>query len=320
MTSQTHPERWPVIAVVGAGAVGCYFGGMLARAGAPVTLIGRPAHMDAIASGGLLLERSNSSERIPIGASTEVSAARGTEVVLVCVKTVDTEVTAQTLRPHLSSGTTVLSLQNGVDNLERMYSAAQIRALPAVVYVAAAMVAPGHLKHSGRGDLVIGDPSIGEGSTGESTEVQALARMFERAGIPCRVAMNIRAELWKKMTMNCAFNAISALARANYGRMSASPDIQELMRGALKETVAVAQAEGVSLSETEVLQAALQLGQTMSQATSSTSQDIARGKPTEIDSLNGYIARRGVQLGIGTPINQALYCLVKLLERSSPDA
>lgn len=284
---------------MGAGAVGCYFGGMLARAGIPVTLIGR-RHMETIARDGLFLDGLRVRERIRVAATTEISAAGDAEIVLFCVKTVDTESGALALKPHLSKESVVVSFQNGVDNVRRMQSAAGVDALPAVVYVAAAMAGPGHVRHSGRGDLVF------------DTRGRAVAELFESAGVPCVVSENIAAELWTKMVMNCAFNAISALGQAQYGPMVRSGSARELMTRVIGETVAVARAEGVELSESRMIEAAFQLGEAMAGARSSTAQDIGRSKRTEIDSLNGYLVGRGVPV----PVNETLYALVKLLEES----
>ena len=289
------------VAVVGAGAVGCYFGGMLARAGVPVTLIGRFQHLEAIGRDGLWIEGLKVNERVRLDGSTEIEDARKANVILFCVKSGDTTATAHALWPYVQSGCTVVSMQNGVDNVQRL-EAEQIPAIPAVVYVAAAMAGPGHVKHSGRGDLVL--PESG----------RAIAEMFERAGVPCRLSQDIRVELWQKMVMNCAYNAISALGRAKYGQMAQTTRIRDLMRRAIAETVAVARAEGVALDEEAMADAAWKLGEAMSGALSSTAQDIDRGKLTEIESLNGYIARRGAELGIDTPVSEALTALVKLLE------
>ena len=290
------------IAVVGAGAVGCYFGGMLARAGVPVTLIGRPAHMDAIARDGLLLEGLRVNQRIPLAATTSLQGLQGALTVLFCVKTVDTETVAREIHPHLEPGCTVVSMQNGVDNVRRIRAATGIQAIPAVVYVAAAMAGPGHVKHSGRGDLVLPESA------------RALADRFAAAEIPCRLSPAIETELWQKMVMNCGYNAISALGRARYGRMARNPRIRALAGRAIAETVAVARADGVELSQAAMLEAALKLGDALSEATSSTAQDIERGKTTEIESLNGYVARRGAEAGIDTPVNETLCALVHLLE------
>jgi 2-dehydropantoate 2-reductase len=297
------------VAVLGAGAVGCYFGGMLARAGAPVTLIGRPAHVDALCRDGLWLQSMHFQQRIPVAASVAVDAARDAAVVLLCVKTLDTEEAARSLALHLAPGAVVCSLQNGVDNVERIRVATGLEAIPTVVYVAAAMTAPGQVRHSGRGDLVVGDPW-----GGRKGEVDRLAGLFARAGVPCAVSSNIEGELWAKMVMNCAYNAVSALGRARYGRMATDPGTREVMRQLVEEVIAVAAAAGVRFPDIDLLEAVYRLGEAMSEATSSTAQDIARGKRTEIDSLNGYVARRGAELGIPTPVNQTLHALVKLLE------
>ena len=295
------------IAVVGAGAVGCYFGGMLARAGARVTLIGRQQHVDAILRDGLLLDVSGIQERVKVSASTELSAVRESEIILFCVKTVDTETVARSLGPHLPKGAVVISLQNGVDNVRRIYESSGIEAVSAVVYVAAAMASAGHVKHSGGGRLIIdgANPKL---------ELETVTAMFEDAGIPCRISQSIDKELWIKMTMNCAYNAISALGRARYMRILQSSVTRDLMEKVIMEVVAVAQAGGITLSGPDMVEAALKLGNAMAEATSSTAQDIERGRPTEIDSLNGYVVRRGEELDVPVPINFTLYALIKLLD------
>ena len=313
--AQTARDVWPRVAVMGAGAVGCYFGGMLARAGAPVTLIGRRAHVEAIARGGLFLDSVHFQERVEVAASTLPEAARGASLVLFAVKANDTEQTAQALAPHLDAGATILSLQNGADNVARIRAAAKLEALPAVVYVAAAMPEPGHVKHGGRGDLVIGDF---DGNAAWREEIERLAATFVRAGVPCRVSANIEGELWTKLIMNCAYNAISALGQAKYGTIARNPETRDLMGRVIDEAVAVARAAGVRLPEEDLFAAGIKLGETIHEATSSTAQDIARGKRTEIDSLNGYIVRRGRELGIATPVNHVLFVLVKLLEENRP--
>jgi 2-dehydropantoate 2-reductase len=313
---------------MGAGAVGCYFGGMLARASFPVTLIGRAPHVDAIRRDGLLLDTLHFQERIRLEASTEPVSARDAGVVLLCVKGTDTEKAAHALAPHLAEDASLVSLQNGVDNLERIERATGIRAVPAVVYVAAAMVAPGHVRHTGRGDLILGRRREALASASKSATTSAedtrecgraaeLAELFEDAGVPCRVSENIAVDLWTKMVINCAYNAISALTRARYGRLVSNPPAREIMIAAIREAVAVAAAAGVALSEASMIETGLALAASMPEAISSTAQDLARGKRTEIDAFNGTVARLGGQLGVATPVNRTLHALVKLLEEGA---
>lgn len=306
----------PRVAVMGAGAVGCYFGGMLARGGTPVTLIARPQRVEAIQREGLFIDAVHFQGSVPVTASADLSAINTADVVLFCVKTVDTESAAQELRPHLAPGALVISLQNGVDNVERIRSASGVEAVRGVVYVAAEMTAAARVKHSGRGDLILAQEKEPE----RLAKVQAVAELFERAGVPCRVSDQIEVEQWTKMVLNCAYNAISALARANYGSIAHNTLVHQVMRQAITEAVAVARAAGVPMNDVDMQAAGSKLGEAMAKATSSTAQDIVRGKPTEIDSLNGYVARRGKELGVATPVNQTLHALVKLLEESTISA
>jgi 2-dehydropantoate 2-reductase len=307
-------ENWPRIAVVGAGAVGGYFGGMLARAGAPVVMIGRPAFVDAVRKNGLVLDTLQFKETVRVEVSTELEAARGAEIILFCVKTTDTDSTARALAPLLPSSATVVSLQNGVDNAEKI-RAAGIDALSAVVYVAASVPEPGRVKHVGRGDLVIGP---------RDARSENFAALFARAGVACRISDNIDGELWTKLIWNCALNAISALGRAKYGLIAESEDARKVVESVVNEVLAVASAAGIQLPGVETPQAglagALKIAAQMSGAISSTGQDLMRGKRTEIDSLNGYISRRGAELGVPTPVNHALCALVKLAEESELSA
>jgi 2-dehydropantoate 2-reductase len=308
----TQQDLWPRTAVVGAGAVGGYFGGMLARAGAPVVMIGRPAFVEAVKKDGLLLDTLHFKESVRVEAAAELDVARGAEVVLFCVKTVDTVSTARALAPLLSPNAMVVSLQNGVDNVEQIRAASGVDALGAVVYVAASVPAPGQVKHVGRGDLVAGP---------RHPRTERFAALFERAKVPCRISDNIEGELWTKLTWNCALNAISGLGRAKYGQIAASDDARKLVETVVYEVLAVARASKIQPPGFEDPQVALagafKIATQMADALSSTGQDMLRGKRTEIDALNGYISRRGAELGVPTPVNQALYALVKLAEGRS---
>lgn len=302
-------EPWPRIAVVGAGAVGGYFGGLLARAGAPVIMIGRRAFVEAANQGGLVLDTLQFQAKVRVEASTELAAVDGAEVVLFCVKTTDNAPTARAIAPLLAKGALVLSMQNGVDNAEQIRAAAAIEALPSVVYVAASVPEAGRVKHVGRGDLVVGP---------KNPQTERIAAPFSRAHIPCRISENIEGELWTKLVWNCALNAVSALGRAKYGHIAGSADAWKVVETAVYEVLAVARAAGIDPPGLEdpgaALAGAWKIATQMAEALSSTAQDMNRGKRTEIDSLNGYVWRRGAELGVPTPVNQALYALVKLAE------
>ncbi|PYI46821.1 MAG: 2-dehydropantoate 2-reductase [Verrucomicrobia bacterium] len=303
-------KDWPRIAVVGAGAVGGYFGGMFARAGAPIVLIGRRHFADAVNSNGLVLDKSEGQERIRVAATTEISAIRDCSLILFSVKANDTAETAKQIAPFLQPDATVVCLQNGVDNADRVRAATNVVTVPAVVYVAVSVPEFGRVKHLARGDLIIGPLSE------RTTEV---ANVFNRAAISCRISENIEGELWVKLLCNCALNAISALGHARYGQIVQSGDAKQLMQDVVDEVLAVARAAGVVLPGVDDresgMAAAMKIAMQMADAFSSTAQDLNRGRPTEIDALNGYIVRQGAALAVPVPINRALVTLVKLAEQ-----
>ncbi len=294
------------IAVMGAGAVGCYFGGMLARAGHAVTLIARPAHVQALQRSGLWLQTQTFEQRVAVQASSDAGAVRGAQCVLFCVKSTDTETAGRAMAPHLDADTVVLSLQNGVDNAERLQALLPCPVVAAVVYVATAMVAPGHVRHHGRGDLVLAPAAASAG----------IAATLRAAGIPVQISDNATSALWAKLVLNCAYNALSALSGLPYGAMLHSPGlpVAQVMTDIVQECQAVAQASGVALPG-DLLSTVLGLADSMPGQMSSTAQDLARGKRSEIDHLNGYIVRRGTALGIATPTNRLLHTLVRLREQ-----
>ena len=292
------------VAVMGAGAVGCYYGGMLARAGHDVVLIARPQHVEAIARDGLRMETRTFDEYVRLPASPDASAVQGADLVLFCVKSIDTEAAGAQMLPYLSQGALVLTLQNGVDNADRLRTVLpghQIAA--AVVYVATGMAGPGHVKHNGRGELVI-EPS---------RTSEAVAQALVAAGVPTEISDNVRGALWAKLILNCAYNAVSAIAQLPYGKTVKGVGVRDVMRDVVAECLAVAKADGVEV-QGDMQDAVDKLAGSMPAQFSSTAQDLARGKPSEIDYLNGLIVQRGEALGIATPANRVLWALVKLME------
>ena len=210
---------------------------------------------------------------------------RGAELVLFSVKTTGTAEASQAIAPHLDRGALVLSLQNGVDNVAQIRTASGIEALAAVVYVAASLPEPGHVRHGGRGDLVLAD----------SPQGVAIAKTFEPAGVPCRLTDNLEGELWQKLIINCAGNAVTALGRVGYGLAARNEYARLVMKDAAAECREVARAAGVILPTPGPHSTRTKdLEQYEPEVTSSTAQDVANHHRTEIDSLlNGYVVRRG---------------------------
>ena len=291
-------------AVLGAGAVGCYYGGMLARHGHDVVFIGRPSHVAAMSQDGLRIQSQAFDVRLPVRAETQIEAAASADVVFVCVKSTDTAEATRRLGQVLAPGAIVVSLQNGVDNAALLRERVAQPVICAAVYVASEMAGPGHLLHHGRGDLAI-----------EATpHSEALARVLRAAKIPTQIAADVHATLWQKLILNCAYNAVSAIVQLPLGAMGHRDALRATMRDVVAECLAVAAAEGVHFEDdaacmVERIEATIPGGQF-----SSTAQDLARGKHSEIDYLNGAIVQRGTIAGIATPANRMLHTLVKVLE------
>jgi len=288
---------------MGAGAVGCYYGGMLARAGHDVVLVGRPQHVEAVRRAGLRLQTGTFDEQVPMGASTAPDAVQGATLVLFAVKSPDTESAGKALAPFLERDAGILTLQNGVDNAERLAATLGREVLSAAVYVAVEMAGPGHVRHHGRGELVIGRGSASD----------AIVAAFGAAGVRVEVSDNVNGVLWAKLIVNCAYNALSAIAQLPYGRLVQGADVPAVMRDVVEECLAVARAAGVQVPG-DMHAAVQQIARSMPNQLSSTAQDLARGRQSEIDHLNGVVVRKGAALGVPTPANRVLLALVKLLE------
>lgn len=294
------------IAIMGAGAVGCYYGALLARAGHTVTLIGRPALVAQVRAAGLRLQTAEIDTTVAVRADTDPAGLADADLVLFCVKSSDTETAGRAMAPHLKPDAVILSLQNGVDNSDRLAAVLDRPVIPVVVYVATDMAGPGHVRHHGRGDLILGPAPASAGT----------AALLRGAGIPATVSDGVVAALWEKLITNCAYNALSAVPQLPYGALLATDGVAAVMTDLATEGMAVARALGIPLKD-DLLERVLGLARSMPGQYSSTAQDLARGKPSEIDHLNGHIVRQGTALGIPTPVNRTLHVLVKLMERNT---
>ena len=293
------------VAVIGAGAVGCYYGGLLLRAGHDVTFIGRRTHVDAINAHGLLLDTQVLQGAPAREGGYGTAALASPDLVLFCVKSADTEEAGRSLAGRLRPETSILSLQNGVDNPQRLRGVTGHPVIPAVVYVGSEMAGPGHVRHHGGGDLVIGASPASQ--TLAETLTQPASR--QRSQTTSKGSSGASSS---QLRLQRAFGRGGHLLRTDAGGRGHEGCRRE--RGA--GSVMVARASGVSMPE-DLLERILKIPAAMPNQMSSTAQDLARGKPTEIDFLNGYVVRKGAELGIPTPTNHALQVMVKLAERRS---
>jgi 2-dehydropantoate 2-reductase len=257
-------------------------------------------------------------EIVYLDASSDLLSLQTADLVLFCVKSTDSASVARQMAPHLAPHALIMSLQNGVENSALIAQQVPHAVIPCVVYVATEIPAPGCVKHHGRGDLVIGTMQTSRLKDPKKT-LQEIVELLGSAQVPVQISQNVMAELWSKLMINCAFNAISGLAQIQYEKLAALESIRSTQTALVKEVIAVALADGIHLSEPVALEAVAKISVTMGGQKSSTAQDMARSKPSEIDHLNGFIVRRGQALGVATPVNQALFALVKLVESTYVD-
>src|SRR5215207_8310357 len=279
------------IAVIGAGGTGGYFGGLLAQAGEEVTFIARGAQLEALRRRGLTLEsRLAGTFTIPVRATDDPSEMGPLDLVLFCVKTYDTDTAAQSIRLLIRPDTMLLSLQNGIDNEERIARVAgHTSGIGAVAYVTSVIKAPGVIAQtSGPGKII-----LGELSGGASARTERLHNVLQRAGITAEVHPDIRVVLWQKFLFICAFSGVTAVSRLPIGTILVDPETHALFQGMSEEVEAVARASGIDLPADCVEQALAIAAAAEPGAHGSLYHDLAVGRRLELESLNGEVVRRG---------------------------
>ncbi len=297
------------VAVMGAGAVGGYYGGLLARGGADVTFIARGKHLEALRAKGLTVKSVKGDFSLPVRATDDPKEVGSVDLILFCVKSYDTEPAMRQALPMVGRDTIVLSLQNGVDNEEKIaLVVGKEKVLAGVAYIGSSVPEPGVILHEEEGKI-----AFGELHGGLTDRVLKLKEFFDRCGLPADVSPDVRKALWAKLSWNSPFNAINALVGGTVKAIVENPQTLELARRVTTEVVAVASASGIPLTFEEVWARNLRFSQ-RSDIKTSMLQDLEMGKPLEHEALNGIIVKCGAELGIPTPYNFALYTLLATLQ------
>jgi len=302
--------------VVGAGGVGGYYAGALAAAGNDVTVVARGAHGAAIARDGLRVRQPDRSERVHRVRVVEDPGASGAaDLILVCVKSYDTEQAARLLAPCAGPETVVLSLQNGPENEETI---ARVAGLPplllAVTYIGSAVAAPGVIDYSGAAQIV-----FGEADGSRSGRAERVAGWLAAAGIEHRLSPRIRNVVWDKLAWNAAFNAVTTITRRSVAGVLDGGAGESLIRDAMQEVLDVAHGLGIPVP-VRIEQSIAHSREVLPDFHTSMLQDLERGKRLEHDALNGAVVRAGERAGVPTPIHATLVRLLTLLDpgRSAP--
>jgi len=302
------------ILVHGAGAVGGYFGALLARGGHEVWFVARGNNLEALRARGLTVRvEPDTLTLAPVQAVAEPAAAPPPELVLVCVKSYDSAVAARALRSVVGRDTIVLSLQNGVENEDVLARELDLPPLMiALTRIGVELVAPATVNYSGRGTIVFGEP---DGR--ESPRARRLAGALAMAGVPYQLRRDILVAAWEKLAWNAGFNAVTALTRRTVAEVLALPATRDLVVDAMEEVDAVAAASGIPVRRTRTA-AVLQDSLTgLPDFQTSMLQDVLRGRRLEHDAINGAVVRAATRKGIAVPVNRTLLALLTSLDPGS---
>jgi 2-dehydropantoate 2-reductase len=300
------------IAVVGTGAVGGYFGGKLASTGLPVSFLARGAHLTALRRDGLTVESPAGDFRVRARFTDRPEEIGPVDLILFCVKSYDTESASRALEPLFGPRTTLVSLQNGIDNPDRLARRwGAERVLAGVVYLGARLARPGLIVHEVGGRLAIGAL---EGAASERAET--VRATFARAAIPCEVRSDIRAVMWRKLAWNAPFCALSALLGLNVREILESEPLRRLVVACIEEVREAARLHGVALPASAAAET-LELAASLGPVKPSMLQDVEAVKPLEHEALNGVVAKTLRAAGHGASINETFYAMLDFLDRKN---
>jgi 2-dehydropantoate 2-reductase len=296
------------IVVMGAGGTGGYFGAKLARAGHDVTFVARGRHLERIRADGLRVRSAVEGEWVVKAAAVDTLEGQPpAELVLFCVKSFDTETAAAVVKPVIGPGTAVLSIQNGVDNEEKLIPILGAgHVVGGMAQVFATIEEPGVIRHVQLGRIV-----FGEMDGRETPRVRAILQACEDAGIPAAITPDVTKTLWEKYVFLTAQAGMTAVTRCPVGPLRDDTDLLAMWQAALLETIAVARTKGVDLPRSLLDDLVSLLNQLPPQAQSSMLGDLERRRPLELPWLSGAVVRMGDALGVKTPVHRFITTVLR---------
>jgi 2-dehydropantoate 2-reductase len=294
--------------VMGAGGIGGFFGAMLANAGEDVWFVARGPHYEAMKQHGLQIVSTVGSFTVPPATIVQDPSSVGqTDIVLFCVKSYDTESAAEQLTEVVDEKSLVISLQNGVDNVEKISRhIPRTKVYGGAAYISSRITAPGQITEVGSFQRIVFGP-MGRAAHPSAEDVHA---RLVRAGIKCTLVDDIRMELWRKLIFIASMGSLTALSRLNHGDIVRNPQTRALMFDAMREVQAVAVKQGVSVEPVDEPRVLEGLKRFSDDTRSSMYFDLMSERPMEIEALNGTVVRLGEQLGIPTPIHRMIYAVL----------
>jgi 2-dehydropantoate 2-reductase len=305
-----EPEK--KIVIVGPGAMGSLFAGLLSGPGREVWLLDRRMkRARAIDFHGVIIEQGNEKKTVKVRVTADAAEIGTADLVIIFVKAYDTEAAARRAERLVGPATEVLSLQNGVGNVETLVGIfGPDQVLGGTTAQGANVVAAGHVRHGGRGETVIGQPG------GGTERADRIAEWFKAGGLETRVTADLPGLIWSKLTINAAINPLTALLGVRNGVLPELETAREIMAAAVLEVAAVCEKKGIQLLFPDPLEKALAVAKATAENISSMLQDVRAERRTEVDQINGAVAREALALGLTAPVNQTLARLIKALEQS----
>ncbi|RJP28725.1 MAG: 2-dehydropantoate 2-reductase [Candidatus Omnitrophota bacterium] len=299
------------IVIVGAGAIGSLLAAMLSKTKEEVWVLEKDKERSAIINKhGISIEGVSGSWNAKVKATVDVSEVDKADLVLICVKSYDTKKAVLSAKPLLHKNTVVLTLQNGIGNIEVISEIiGENMVMGGATSQGATLIKPAHVRHAGKGETVIG---FIDGRT--TVEIRSIRELFNKAGLEIKISRDIKSVLWSKLIVNVGINAISALTRMKNGKLIEFEGTRKILRAAVSEAVRIAKRKRVKLIYDDPLAKVEAVCESTAQNISSMLQDVLNKKKTEIDYINGVVVRLGQELSIPTPVNSLLVDLVKTIE------
>ncbi len=304
------------VMIVGAGSVGGFFGASLARRHPAVSFVLRPRTLDAVRRHGLTIRSAAGTFTVHPRAAADPRDLPPPDLIILATKAYDLDEALERIAPVVTDRTVLLTVQNGVDAEDRVIARFQRDCVVGgVAFIYAKIVEPGVIEHYKRGALAIGE-LMGQ----RTPRVVRIAELFEGAGVPCQISEDIRRSKWEKMCWNCVFNPLTVMLDDRVAKALDQPDMDRVISHIVQEVVMVAAGQKIALPE-DMAGKVVQWSQELRDIHTSMYDDWKAGRPTEIDSLNGYIIARSRELGLPAPVNETLTVIIKTLtqrERAGP--
>lgn len=302
------------IVVIGAGAVGGYFGGKLAKAGFDVTFIARGKTLEAIKTNGLQVKSINGDFVVHPKVINDINDIKNPDLIILGVKSWQVIDIAKQLKSIINENTLVLPLQNGADNADKLLSILnKENVLAGFCKIVSKIEAPGIINHFAYEPEIV----FGEYDNQKTERVKNIKKVFDKAEFNNTISDDIHLDIWKKFLFIATVSGVGALTRSVFGVMREDNDVRQIMYQTANEIVAIANAKGINLSNNDVEMVLKVVDNLDYNTTASMQRDIIEGRPSELENFNGYIVKIGKELHITTPANSFTYhCLLPMEKKA----